>query len=100
MESRVNLGTSEERVRKGADKLAKFLNTKQQGRLDGFFTVKAKEKAAPAAKGKGKPDPKAKGTKRKVGPESPYPAGQGADYSYPQGDEKGEGSSGKKPKRK
>ncbi|TEB40109.1 PIN domain-like protein [Coprinellus micaceus] len=74
-------GFNEERVRKGADKLTKFLNTKQQGRLDGFFTVKAKEKPAPPAKGKGKPDPKAKGTKRK-------------------GDEKGEGSSGKKAKRK
>ena len=36
---------SEERVRKGADKLTKFLNTKQQGRLDGFFSVKPKETA-------------------------------------------------------
>jgi len=30
---------SEDRVRNGAEKLAKFLNTEQQGRLDGFFTV-------------------------------------------------------------
>jgi hypothetical protein len=59
---------SEERVRKGADKLQKFLNSKQQGRLDGFFSVKPKEKASPKkeAKGKGKTDSKAKGTKRKV----------------------------------
>jgi flap endonuclease-1 len=56
---------SEERVRKGADKLQKFLNSKQQGRLDGFFSVKPKEKVSPK-KGKGKPDAKAKGTKRKV----------------------------------
>ncbi|EDR02356.1 uncharacterized protein LACBIDRAFT_254074 [Laccaria bicolor S238N-H82] len=65
-------GFNEDRVRKGAEKLQKFLNSKQQGRLDGFFSVKPKEKAAaPApvgkAKGKGKVDAKAKGTKRKVG---------------------------------
>ncbi|KDQ25264.1 hypothetical protein PLEOSDRAFT_1044826 [Pleurotus ostreatus PC15] len=49
-------GFNEDRVRKGADKLAKFMNTKQQGRLDGFFTVKPKPKepAASASKGKGK----------------------------------------------
>jgi len=35
-------GFNEERVRKGADKLSKYLNTKQQGRLDGFFTVQPK----------------------------------------------------------
>ncbi|KAF5315053.1 hypothetical protein D9619_007339 [Psilocybe cf. subviscida] len=57
-------GFNEERVRKGAEKLTKFLNSKQQGRLDGFFTVKPKEKEAPT-KGKGKADSKAKGTKRK-----------------------------------
>jgi hypothetical protein len=60
--------SSEERVRKGAEKLTKFLNSKQQGRLDGFFTVKPKEKKSPTkadAKGKGKDA--AKGTKRKVG---------------------------------
>lgn len=61
-----DIGASEERVRKGADKLSKFLNSKQQGRLDGFFSVKPKEKA-PAPKGRGKTDPKGKGTKRKVG---------------------------------
>jgi hypothetical protein len=58
---------SEDRVRKGAEKLQKYLNSKQQGRLDGFFTVKPKEKAPPPAKGKnGKADAKSKGTKRKV----------------------------------
>jgi hypothetical protein len=60
---------SEDRVRKGADKLAKYLGAKQQGRLDGFFRVQPKsspdakkdtKKGAPAAKGS------AKGKKRKV----------------------------------
>ncbi|KAF8886202.1 PIN domain-like protein [Infundibulicybe gibba] len=62
-------GFSEERVRKGAEKLQKFLNSKQQGRLDGFFTTKPKDKAAAPVKGKGakgKPEPKGKGTKRKA----------------------------------
>jgi hypothetical protein len=63
------LHLSEERVRKGAEKLQKHLNSKQQGRLDGFFTVKPKtspEKGKDDA-GKAK-DKKAdtKGTKRKV----------------------------------
>jgi flap endonuclease-1 len=64
---------SEERVRKGAEKLQKFLHSKQQGRLDGFFTVKAKEPAAPKAEGKaedkkGKAGAKSgKRVKRKVG---------------------------------
>ena len=55
--------SSEDRVRKGAEKLSKFLNAKQQGRLDGFFSSKPKE--APA---KGKEEAKGKGkvTKRKV----------------------------------
>jgi flap endonuclease-1 len=66
-------GFSEERVRKGAEKLSKYLNSKQQGRLDGFFTVKpkpaspkkdkGKEKDGGKGKGKGKAD--VKGTKRK-----------------------------------
>lgn len=59
---------SEERVRKGAEKLSKSLNTKQQGRLDGFFTATPKTSApkkAPAKGAKGKDD-KGKGTKRKV----------------------------------
>ncbi|TRM60548.1 PIN domain-like protein [Schizophyllum amplum] len=56
-------GFNEERVRKGAEKLAKFLNVKQQGRLDGFFTVKPKDKPEPKGKGKGKADAKGKGTK-------------------------------------
>ncbi|GAA5837357.1 hypothetical protein JCM5353_006978 [Sporobolomyces roseus] len=46
-------GFSEDRVRKGADKLKARLSSKQQGRLDGFFTVQPK-------------DPKAGGTKRKA----------------------------------
>jgi flap endonuclease-1 len=58
---------SEERVRKGAEKLAKSLNAKQQGRLDGFFTATPKASAPkPSGKNvKGKDD-KGKGTKRKV----------------------------------
>ncbi|BGP51860.1 Elongation of fatty acids protein 2 [Rhodotorula kratochvilovae] len=39
-------GFSEERVRKGADKLKARLAAKQQGRLDGFFTVAPKEGGA------------------------------------------------------
>ncbi|KAH7105742.1 PIN domain-like protein [Auriculariales sp. MPI-PUGE-AT-0066] len=49
-------GFNEERVRSGAAKLAKYMAAKQQGRLDGFFTVTAKTsptKDAPAKKGKG-----------------------------------------------
>lgn len=66
---------SEDRVRKGAEKLTKFLNAKQQGRLDGFFSVKPrspkKDEGSSKGKGKGvgkgKADAKgAKGTKRKV----------------------------------
>lgn len=45
---------SEERVRKGAEKLAKFLNAKQQGRLDGFFTVKTKTSPAKSKETQGK----------------------------------------------
>ncbi|KAF5392331.1 hypothetical protein D9757_001363 [Collybiopsis confluens] len=56
-------GFNEERVRKGAEKLQRFLNTKQQGRLDGFFTVTQKPKEPP--KGKGKEERGKKGTKRK-----------------------------------
>jgi flap endonuclease-1 len=60
-------------VRKGAEKLTKFLNAKQQGRLDGFFTVKPKPASPEKGKGKGKAAAKdakgakdGKGTKRKV----------------------------------
>ena len=53
---------SEERVRKGAEKLTKFLNAKQQGRLDGFFTMSQKPTEKETAKGKDK----GKGSKRKV----------------------------------
>ncbi|TFK68030.1 flap endonuclease 1 [Pluteus cervinus] len=65
-------GFNEERVRAGAAKLQKYMSSKQQGRLDGFFTVKPKEKAPAGkgdkkdAKGKSKADPKAKGSKRKA----------------------------------
>ncbi|GFZ49214.1 Flap endonuclease 1 [Saitozyma sp. JCM 24511] len=45
-------GFNEDRVRAGAAKLAKMLAAKQQGRLDGFFTVKPKE-GANGAKDKG-----------------------------------------------
>lgn len=58
-------GFNEERVRKGAEKLSKFLNAKQQGRLDGFFTVQPKAPSAKNVKGK-KVDAKgAAGSKRK-----------------------------------
>ncbi|KAF9067216.1 PIN domain-like protein [Rhodocollybia butyracea] len=58
-------GFNEERVRKGAEKLQKYLNTKQQGRLDGFFTVTAKPKEAPKGKDKEKDEKGKKGAKRK-----------------------------------
>ncbi|TFK27564.1 PIN domain-like protein [Coprinopsis marcescibilis] len=70
-------GFNEDRVRKGAEKLQKHLHTKQQGRLDGFFTVKPKV-AAPPAKGKAAAKT---GTKRK-------------------GNDKAEGSAGKRSKKK
>ena len=57
-----NQFASEERVKKGAEKLQKYLNAKQQGRLDGFFTVKSKEKPLP----KGKAEKGKSATKRKV----------------------------------
>ena len=56
-------------MRKGAEKLTKFMNAKQQGRLDGFFTAKPKA-SEEERKGKGKVAARkqldAKGTKRKV----------------------------------
>ncbi|KAG8899015.1 Elongation of fatty acids protein 2 [Tulasnella sp. 408] len=54
-------GFNEDRVRKAAEKLQKMLAAKQQGRLDGFFTVKPKEEAGSWKGGKD-----AKGTKRKA----------------------------------
>jgi hypothetical protein len=45
-----------------------MLNAKQQGRLDGFFSVKPKEEGSVPAKGKAKPA--AKGTKRGVSTDS------------------------------
>jgi len=59
----------EDRVRKSCEKLTKAVNSKQQGRIDGFFAVKPKESAASASKSKvkgGKDDSKTKNTKRKV----------------------------------
>ncbi|OCF37532.1 flap endonuclease 1 [Kwoniella heveanensis CBS 569] len=53
-------GFNEERVRAGAAKLAKMLAAKQQGRLDGFFTVKPKEGGAAGG------DKKTAGMKRKA----------------------------------
>ncbi|PWN53428.1 putative DNA repair endonuclease rad2 [Violaceomyces palustris] len=47
-------GFSEDRVRKGCEKLTKSLSQKQQGRLDGFFTVQStKRKPEEDSKGKG-----------------------------------------------
>ncbi|KAG1732395.1 PIN domain-like protein [Suillus paluster] len=65
-------GFNEDRVRKGAEKLQKFLNAKQQGRLDGFFSVQPKTspkktKADDAKSGsKSKTAKDGKGTKRKA----------------------------------
>jgi flap endonuclease-1 len=54
-------------VRKGAEKLTKYLNTKQQGRLDGFFTVKPKpDSPTKGKKGDKEKGKETKGTKRKV----------------------------------
>lgn len=56
-------------MRRGAEKLTKFLSAKQQGRLDGFFSVQPKT-SPKKDKGKDKDDSKSKGkgkgTKRKV----------------------------------
>lgn len=60
--------SSEDRVRAGAAKLAKMLQAKQQGRLDGFFTVKPKEATAGAAKA---------GDKRKADAKKGAPAKKG-----------------------
>ncbi|TIA92300.1 hypothetical protein E3P77_00844 [Wallemia ichthyophaga] len=62
-------GFAEDRVRKGADRLNKMLNTKQQGRLDGFFSVipKANDDKKTDKKGGGKrkaEDAKGKGGKK------------------------------------
>ena len=55
---------SEDRVRAGAAKLAKMLSAKQQGRLDGFFTVKPKDRAAAPTNGKGGSAGKRKGEEK------------------------------------
>lgn len=62
-------GFMEDRVRKSCEKLTKAVNTKQQGRIDGFFTVKPKDNAASTSKSKvkgGKDNSKMKSTKRKA----------------------------------
>ncbi|KAF9648177.1 PIN domain-like protein [Thelephora ganbajun] len=66
-------GFMEDRVRKSCEKLTKAVNSKQQGRIDGFFAVKPKENAASASKPKakgGKGNSKTKSTKRKAEEES------------------------------
>ncbi|KAG8214438.1 PIN domain-like protein [Butyriboletus roseoflavus] len=63
----VEKGFNEDRVRKGAEKLQKFLSAKQQKRLDGFFTVQPKEpkeSKGKVLKGQGK-DTKGKDAKGK-----------------------------------
>ncbi|TFK34810.1 PIN domain-like protein [Crucibulum laeve] len=83
-------GFNEDRVRKGAEKLQKYLNSKQQGRLDGFFTVKAKEAPAKGgAKSAGGKGAAAKGGK-----------GASAKGVKRKGDDKAETSTGKKAKTK
>ncbi|KAG8680920.1 Elongation of fatty acids protein 2, partial [Ceratobasidium sp. 395] len=64
----VEKGFNEDRVRKGAEKLIKMLNTKQQGRLDGFFKVteSASSKAKAGAGGKSGAGSKGAGAKRKA----------------------------------
>jgi len=62
-------GFMEDRVRKSCEKLTKAVNSKQQGRIDGFFAVKPKENTASSSKSKAKgkkDDPKTKSTKRKA----------------------------------
>lgn len=51
-------GFKEDRVRNGAAKLGKMLAAKQQGRLDGFFTVKPKVQDDKKGAGKRKADDK------------------------------------------
>lgn len=55
-------GFSEDRVRRGCEKLAKAVGQKQQGRLDGFFTVQPRTDDAQA---KRKPDRSGKGATKK-----------------------------------
>ncbi|CAE7217982.1 unnamed protein product [Rhizoctonia solani] len=63
----VEKGFNEERVRKGAEKLTKMLNTKQQGRLDGFFKVtESAGSKSKATAGKGATSGKGAGAKRKA----------------------------------
>ncbi|EIW68761.1 hypothetical protein TREMEDRAFT_69192 [Tremella mesenterica DSM 1558] len=60
-------GFNEDRVRAGAAKLAKMLAAKQQGRLDGFFTVKPKDDGAKGGDVKGKRKGEEKGGAKKKG---------------------------------
>lgn len=59
-------GFNEERVRKGAEKLAKFLNAKQQGRLDSFFTAKPKAAGEASKDKKSEESKNSKSKKRKA----------------------------------
>lgn len=67
MPSKTETCRSEDRVRSGAAKLAKMLAAKQQGRLDGFFTVKPKEPTGGASAGGKKAGDKRKGEESKGG---------------------------------
>ncbi|PCH40181.1 PIN domain-like protein [Wolfiporia cocos MD-104 SS10] len=59
-------GFNEDRVRKGAEKLSKHIGSKQQGRLDSFFTAIPKTSPAKKDKSDEKSKGKGKGTKRKA----------------------------------
>ncbi|KDN41688.1 putative DNA repair endonuclease rad2 [Tilletiaria anomala UBC 951] len=54
-------GFSEDRVRKGAEKLQKSLGKKQQGRLDGFFTVSSSPASSSSSSQKRKAEDSKKG---------------------------------------
>jgi flap endonuclease-1 len=55
--ARTEMVCSEDRVRKSADKLKMRLNSKAQGRLDGFFSVLPKDPNATPKKRKVRPSP-------------------------------------------
>lgn len=59
-------GFSEDRVRKGAEKLQKAIGQKQQGRLDGFFTVQSSSSSKRKAEDE-KDSKKGRGKKTKAG---------------------------------
>ncbi|TFK52649.1 PIN domain-like protein [Heliocybe sulcata] len=83
-------GFNEDRVRKGAEKLQKHLNAKQQGRLDGFFSVKPKTTSP-----KKEETSKGKGTKRRVGHASVRCVIHSLNVSMMQNEEKKDGAAKK-----